>query len=694
METFEGFGSVRTEPAPRRTKKCYKLMRLVNGKLYPLYIDRAEPVKLGVWYNADSPDFEFLKTLPAGYHLIEGENTLVESRDEKPSKSEVLSAIADGRRWMWIELCSNAQKRFFGESRRYWNLGVNGSNSVGKYSMRPGWHAGSLPVMRQVGKGANKDLCDDSFVFVEGEISADIDYNAEAQRNPENDLPDKMPVDGWYLKATNANKKAAQADRVGWYIAGAIKLNRIISDSEAHAIIDRYNAQHPDDEPVQYHFPRESGRMFNADTMSLEGLQGTKKAKQPTNEGKYIDDERHKFFMRLITKGRVKVETAQELSLMLVNAMVEISQWKKRQYENPENTTDSLLFQNRMAAHDIVTRITGDLLDKGVRVKSVEAVCDMIMDCLVKYAQWKDQQHEAVEGLQGSEQPDEPFGTKNKKVIVNGEPITIRYRGYPIGEPYNVRKLRYGQSFDQDFSVFINGKYYTAVRHWTNNGGGYSERWTYNSVPVSSEKKLAELILSTQGNSLQGGEEIHYSPKVEYYKGCKILKNLDGSYSSFTRVRGWFSTQDSLEKLLAKIDGADISDKYEHETTIKQPAASDDDRDRQRKLLKLKAKAIKMKLELMKDDLDDVKLLLAYLYKDCFGRPMSPHKTFWVADGGDTWRYGIVFYGDTLNAFTFHQYLKTKGLMPFINYVCPDAATRKYYIITDFADAIRKKLIK
>ncbi|MBR4620563.1 MAG: hypothetical protein IKO46_06240 [Salinivirgaceae bacterium] len=145
------------------------------------------------------------------------------------------------------------------------------------------------------------------------------------------------------------------------------------------------------------------------DTMAeriFGGLQGTKKAKQPTSEGKYIDDERHKFFMRLITKGRVKVEAAQELSLMLVNAMVEISQWKKRQYESPENTTDSLRFQNRMAAHDIVTRITGELLDKGIRVKSAEAVCDMIMDCLLAFADWKDQQHEAEKGLQGTKKAD------------------------------------------------------------------------------------------------------------------------------------------------------------------------------------------------------------------------------------------------------------------------------------------------
>ena len=142
-------------------------------------------------------------------------------------------------------------------------------------------------------------------------------------------------------------------------------------------------------------------------------------------------------------------------------------------------------------------------------------------------------------GLQGSEQPDEPFGTKNKKVIVNGEPITIRYRGYPTGEPYNVRKLRYGQSFDQDFLVFIDGKTYTAVRHWTNNGGGYTERWTYNGISVSSEKKLAELILSMQDNGLQGTKKTATALTVTVIKSSafKTLSETFKRRSTTTKPR-------------------------------------------------------------------------------------------------------------------------------------------------------------
>ena len=111
---------------------------------------------------------------------------------------------------------------------------------------------------------------DDNFVWVEGEIPADIDYNEEAQRNADKDIPDHIPTDGFYLKATNANKEASQADKVGWYVAGAFKPNRIMSDKETRDVIDRWNAEHPGDDKVEYDWKRESGKDFNAETMRLE----------------------------------------------------------------------------------------------------------------------------------------------------------------------------------------------------------------------------------------------------------------------------------------------------------------------------------------------------------------------------------------------------------------------------------------
>ena len=272
---------VREGDAPQKTLKVYKLMRLENGKLYPLFIDRdAEAIELGTWYDADSPDLAFLKKMPAGVFLVDAKNgtytTLEDYKRERGEKLTKLPGLADveeasrnGLRWVKITETENPQRRYEGENRKYENIGINGSDGVSTFAMRPGWHAGSLPTMRQIGKGAEKNLRDDKFVWVEGEISADKDYNEEAQGNPDKDIPTHIPTDGFYMKATNANKKASQADRVGWYVAGAFKPNRIISDSEARQVIDAWNAEHQD-APVEYDWPRESGREFNADTMSLE----------------------------------------------------------------------------------------------------------------------------------------------------------------------------------------------------------------------------------------------------------------------------------------------------------------------------------------------------------------------------------------------------------------------------------------
>ena len=314
-QVSEGGGTMfreRTAPAPQKTEKVYKLMRLgEDGNLYPLFIDRdAQPIKLGTWYDADSPDMEFLKKMPSGVFLVDAQNgtytSLEDYKKERGEKVTKLPGIADveeaaknGLRWMKITETENPQRRYEGENRKYENIGINGSEGVSTFAMRPGWHAGSLPTMRQIGKGSGKNLRDDNFVWVEGEIAADKDYNEEAQRNPDKDIPTHIPTDGFYMKATNANKKASQADRVGWYVAGAFKPNRIMSDSEATAVIDQWNAEHPD-APVEYDWPRESGKVFNAETMQLEdpdkGPDGgdgggrtiesaNEKQKQPLSEG-------------------------------------------------------------------------------------------------------------------------------------------------------------------------------------------------------------------------------------------------------------------------------------------------------------------------------------------------------------------------------------------------------------------------
>ena len=301
--------SLRTKPAPKKIQKVYKLMRLgEDGKLYPLFIGSAEAVELGYWYDADSPALKDLKSLSSKDYVgkrtvtIDGEDVQEEynygayivnnetgeamsladfkkqhkgdkrfSRiKNNPNVAALNWATDNGCRWIKIEEKKRGQSRYGGENRSYYNYGINGTGAVGIFAMRPGWHAGSLPTMRQIGKGQGKNLRDDTFVWVEGEIPADIDYNEEAQKNADKDIPDHIPTDGFYLKATNANKEASQADKVGWYVAGAFMPKRIMSDKETREVIDQWNKEHPNDEPVEYDWKRESGKDFNAETMSLE----------------------------------------------------------------------------------------------------------------------------------------------------------------------------------------------------------------------------------------------------------------------------------------------------------------------------------------------------------------------------------------------------------------------------------------
>lgn len=265
--------SIRLGEDPEKKIMVYKLMRLGAGnKLYPLFIDSASYVELKTWYDADSPNLEWLRDLTAGAYLIDDKTGTAMSLEEyaeqnkvkrkaNPSKQDINDATNQGKRWVKIEEAEKINSRY-GDNKRYYNYGINGSGSVETYAMRPGWHAGSLPSMRQIGKGPNKDLRDDNFVWVRGYVSADVDYQEEANQNADKDIPTHIPVNGYYLKATNADKVKSQADVIGWYVAGSFYPDEIISDAEARSVIDQWNKEHPD-ATVQYDYKRESGRDFD-----------------------------------------------------------------------------------------------------------------------------------------------------------------------------------------------------------------------------------------------------------------------------------------------------------------------------------------------------------------------------------------------------------------------------------------------
>ena len=320
--------SLREEAPPKKTVKAYKLMRLVDGKLYPLFIGNNEEVSVGTWYNADSPNLSQLKNLAPGTHLVDmktGEamtwdeyaKKYVPTKNGKPARSkpnvdDVHWANDNGYRFMHIEEKAGGKSegtmlKKYGDTRAYYNWGVNGSSktesgegSASLYALRPGWHFGEVPSMHQIGydgeKGETVRL--DNQVWVEVEMSADIDYNAEAEANWSKDIPTHIPTNGYYRFATNPTQKktkggdtANDATKADWYVAGAFKVTRILSDSEADSIVENYNKANGKNVPLDYR--RNYGRVFNAETMRIED---PVRYSDRDSEGNTLSKEQQEFF--------------------------------------------------------------------------------------------------------------------------------------------------------------------------------------------------------------------------------------------------------------------------------------------------------------------------------------------------------------------------------------------------------------
>ena len=123
--------------------KVYKLFRLKQGMLYPLYVNANTPVPLGIWLKAQ-----------------EGERT------------------PDGKV----------------------------KSRLGKLAYRPGWHSSDVPVALHIGKKKSKSDVKPSYrpseqVWCECEVHTDVDYTLEAGRYGLNHVPDN----GGYWFKTNSN---------------------------------------------------------------------------------------------------------------------------------------------------------------------------------------------------------------------------------------------------------------------------------------------------------------------------------------------------------------------------------------------------------------------------------------------------------------------------------------------------------
>lgn len=167
--------------------KAYKLLRLVKGKLYPLYVNASKETPIGVWLPAE-----------------EGPRT--ESGKVKSRLNEL--------------------------------------------AFRPGWHCSAdVPYETHIGikdKTGRIVAMRKDMVWCECEVSDKVDYQNEANENglhkngkfvPRDADLDHIPVDGYYRYKTNPNMFGE------WIIAGAIKLTRILSDTEVKEICNQYGLE-------------------------------------------------------------------------------------------------------------------------------------------------------------------------------------------------------------------------------------------------------------------------------------------------------------------------------------------------------------------------------------------------------------------------------------------------------------------
>lgn len=158
--------------------KAYKLFKTKNNKLYPLYIYANEEIPMNSWINA---------------------------------KVGIISA--DGKHVK--------------------------SKGLGDLALRPGFHLTEFPLADHIGKRQADGTLSQArdTVWCEVEFSDDIDYTNQVKVlkkdgniNHTKSCMKEIPTNGYYWFQTSPNATCR------WLIAGAIKVNRMLSNEEVAQI--------------------------------------------------------------------------------------------------------------------------------------------------------------------------------------------------------------------------------------------------------------------------------------------------------------------------------------------------------------------------------------------------------------------------------------------------------------------------
>lgn len=223
--------SISHEQEPEATIKVYKVFTLdKDGDPSALFVSGKDKLPMGVWLNAQDT-----------WHF-----TAANGKDYVPSTR---NPNGRGGKTGSSVLIPNEQVR-----KELIQRGFLPDGSKAKYitalAYRPGWHAADLPYFPQGGKQDPEsnygNVHRSNQVVFECEFSANRDYtetarsqtkayNGEGKFVARNADLQYMPKDGYYQYTTNQFLK--DEDKGHWYIGGAMKINRALTQVECDTIL-------------------------------------------------------------------------------------------------------------------------------------------------------------------------------------------------------------------------------------------------------------------------------------------------------------------------------------------------------------------------------------------------------------------------------------------------------------------------
>lgn len=223
--------SVSREQEPEATIKVYKVFTLdKEGDPSALFISGKDKLPMGVWLNAQDT-----------WHFTaaNGKDYVPSTRNPNGRGSKTGSSVPIPNELVRQELI----KRGFlpeGSKAKY----------ITALAYRPGWHAADLPYFPQGGKQDPESNYGNvhraNQVVFECELLANKDYtetarsqakafNSEGKFVARNADLQYMPKDGYYQYTTNQFLK--DEDKGHWYIGGAMKINRALTQEECDTIL-------------------------------------------------------------------------------------------------------------------------------------------------------------------------------------------------------------------------------------------------------------------------------------------------------------------------------------------------------------------------------------------------------------------------------------------------------------------------